>query len=157
MTWSTFATEAPELAASVEARLRAHPHHVIATLRIDGSPRASGTNVVFWAGELWIGCMPGAVKAADLRRDPRYSLHSAPLSEQLVGGDAKLAGRALRLSDPDAVSAFFDDLAGESGQRPPEGDVFRLDIEEASLVEVDGDQLVITSWRPGETARRRTR
>lgn len=157
MSWSRFAAEAPELAAAVEARLRAHPHHVIATLRADGSPRASGTNVELWEGELWIGCMAGAVKAADLRRDPRYSLHSAPLSEQLEGGDAKLAGRAALVTDAALARRFFEAVSGEEGGSPSDDDVFQLLVEEAALVEVEGDHLVVTSWRAGRPATRRVR
>ncbi len=41
--WSEVSAAAPELAAAVEARFGADKHHVVATLRTDGSPRVSGT------------------------------------------------------------------------------------------------------------------
>jgi pyridoxamine 5'-phosphate oxidase-like protein len=145
VSWSRLAAESPDLAAAIRARFEAHPHHVIATLRTDGSPRVSGTNVEFAAAdrgdELRIGCMAGAVKAQDLVRDPRYALHSAPLDEQLGGGDAKVSGVA------EVVEVSSDDGSH----------TFRLAIEEASLVEVDGDRLRITSWSPATGTRVRTR
>jgi hypothetical protein len=138
MSWSTFAAESPDLAAKVRARFEAHPHHVIATLRANGAPRASGTNVEFHeeagAVQLRIGSMAHAVKAHDLRHDPRYSLHSATLDEQLGGGDAKVSGVAA--------------IVGAPG--PDDDTTFVLEITEASLVELapGGKQLLITSWTP---------
>ena len=41
--WSDFEAAAPELAARVRARLDAHTHKTLATVRRDGSPRISGT------------------------------------------------------------------------------------------------------------------
>lgn len=156
MSWSTFEHESPGLAAAVKARFDAHPHHIIATVRTGGAPRASGTNVVFMDGQLWVGCMPGSAKGHDLRRDGRFSLHSAPLDEQMVGGDAKVGGRAVEL--PRALAdEWLDRLEEVTCGRPGEGDVFRLDLDEASLVEVDGDHLVIQSWRPGRPTARRER
>lgn len=76
--WSRFATAEPELAATVEARFGAYTHHVLATLRRDGSPRTTGLEVRFLDGELWLGMMPGSVKALDLRRDPRFALQANP-------------------------------------------------------------------------------
>ena len=42
----------------------------------DGAPRISGIEAQFLGGELWFGSMAGARKALDLRRDPRFALHS---------------------------------------------------------------------------------
>jgi hypothetical protein len=157
MIWSIFEREAPELAARVRARFEAHAHHVLATLRTSGAPRVSGSNVEFIGGELTVGSMPGAVKALDLRRDGRFALHSAPLDEKLVGGDAKLSGTAVLL-EGDALKSWGDGIEAATGNRPSgDSDAFRLEITEASLVEVDGDHLVITSWRPGGPAQSRTR
>lgn len=61
-------------------------HATLATLRRDGSPRISGTEVVFddEAGEIYLGMMPGSVKALDLRRDPRLALHSPTVDPQNI-------------------------------------------------------------------------
>ncbi|HEX6583242.1 MAG TPA: pyridoxamine 5'-phosphate oxidase family protein, partial [Thermoleophilaceae bacterium] len=74
--WSGFEAAAPELAERVRARLDAHVHKTLATVRRDGSPRISGTETQIVDGELWIGSMWQARKALDLQRDPRFALHS---------------------------------------------------------------------------------
>ena len=93
--------------------------------------------------------MPDAVKARDLQRDPRYALHTGSTDPPDWGGDAKLAGRAEELTDPDRRLAMFR----TRGADPPSEDshLFRLDILEASVVALNpaGDRLVIEVWRPG--------
>lgn len=74
-------------------------HKTIGTLRADGSPRISGIEAAFEDGELVFGSMPNARKGADLRRDPRFALHSATVdpvegSEARWPGEAKISGRA---------------------------------------------------------------
>src|SRR5919107_5856159 len=98
--WSAFEREAPELAALARRFLDLNAHKVLATLRRDGSPRVSGTELRFSDGELWIGSMPGARKARDLQRDPRYALHSGSDDPPGWDGDAKLAGVAEEITDP---------------------------------------------------------
>ncbi|MGB6049275.1 MAG: pyridoxamine 5'-phosphate oxidase family protein, partial [Rhodococcus sp. (in: high G+C Gram-positive bacteria)] len=98
-TWTEFATAAPAMSAAVAARLTAHKHHVLATLRKDGSPRVSGTEVVFTEdGLLRLDSMPNALKAVDLQRDPRFALHANPGHHTMDGGDAKLSGTAVELT-----------------------------------------------------------
>ena len=75
--YADFARQAPELAAAVRARFEAHLHHVMGTLRADGSPRLSGTEARFFEGELYLGSMPGARKAADLLRSVAHNLGRA--------------------------------------------------------------------------------
>ena len=77
----------------MEARLRAHRHRVLATLRRDGSPRVSGTEVQLHddgpaAGMLLLGSMPRSRKGADMAHDPRVALHSNPGDGSMVGADA---------------------------------------------------------------------
>jgi hypothetical protein len=135
-TWSDFEAAAPELATAVRERLEAHKHKTIATIRADGSPRISGTEAEIADGELWIGSMWQARKARDLRRDPRFALHSGSDEPDSWAGDAKLAGVAEEVTDPDAT--------GEPSHR------FRLDLREVSTVGLDEarKQLVITVWTP---------
>jgi len=83
----------------VRARLDAHVHKTIATLRADGSPRICGTGTRFVDGDLWIGAMPAARKARDLQRDPRYALHSGSDDPPGWTGDAKVAGVAVAVVD----------------------------------------------------------
>lgn len=146
MSFTRFTSEAPELAALVRSRFEAHLHHVLATLRADGSPRVSGTEARFFEGELYLGSMPGSRKAADLHRDPRLALHAATVDVELTDGDAKIAGRAV-VCDLDEASRFFESLGHPAD--PPEGEAFRVDVAEAVLTTVDGDELVIRRWSPG--------
>lgn len=125
--WQQFADEAPELAAEVRARFEAQETHVLATLRKDGSPRVSGSEVDFQHGELTFGSMLGAVKARDLQRDGRCAIHAHPAQ-----GDAKVAGVATEMK----AEGFH---------------AFRLDLREAVLTTVDQEaqELVISLLRPG--------
>lgn len=162
--YADFTREAPDLAARVRARFEAHLHHVMGTLRADGSPRLSGTEARFFEGELYLGSMPGARKLADLRRDPRVALHAATVDVKLEEGDAKVSGRAVEC-DPDEARRFFaslgrehdaadseateaaDGLEADAAELP--GTAFRLDLRDAVVTTVEGDELVVTTWRAG--------
>ena len=116
-------------------------HATMATLRSDGSPRISGTEVEWADGDVRLGSMPGALKARDLQRDPRVAVHSPtvdPPADDPSGwaGEAKLAGRALE--EPAA--------AGEPHR-------FRLDVTEVVLTRVGGGQLEVRSWHEGRGER----
>jgi len=149
-TWEQFSREAPDLAKAVRARFEATKHHVIATLRRDGSPRVSGTEVDFFGPDLIIGSMWQAVKAKDLQRNGRFALHSNPGDSSMEGGDAKISGRAIEVTDPDELRAFV------SEEHPPEPfHLFRLSPEEVVRTSISADEkyLVIESWRPGGPVR----
>jgi hypothetical protein len=75
-TWAEVARAEPEFAGRVRQLFDVRKHKTIATLRRDGSPRISGIEVSFDAGSVWVGMMPGSVKALDVARDPRVALHS---------------------------------------------------------------------------------
>src|SRR5512135_970988 len=158
--WEEVAAAEPEFADRVRRVLDAHRHKTLATLRRDGSPRISGIEAQFAAGEVWLGMMPGSVKALDLARDPRLALHSAsedPPQDDPGGwpGDAKLAGRAVEVTDPAQVEAFFRAV----GQPPQPARLFRVDLGEVVLTRVGdpADHLVVESWHEGRGLRRRER
>ena len=109
----------------------------MATLRRDGSPRISGTEIEFADGQLRIGSMPSAVKAVDLRREPRLAIHG-PTEDPPAGnagawkGEAKIAGIATEVDSGTAAHRFL------------------IDIQEAVITRLNesGDRLVIESWNP---------
>ncbi|GLY94994.1 pyridoxamine 5'-phosphate oxidase family protein [Actinoplanes sp. NBRC 103695] len=109
--WQDLERAEPEFAGRVRALFDAHRHKTLATIRRDGAPRISGIETVFEEGELAFGSMPGARKGADLRRDPRFALHSATVdpvegAEAQWPGEAKIAGRAVAVdSDEDRFRA----------------------------------------------------
>lgn len=148
--WQDFADDAPALALAVRARLEATKHHVLATLRRDGSPRVSGTEVQFHGVELMAGGMPGSVKGADLRRDGRFALHANPGDGSMAGGDAKLSGLAVEVTDPAERAAYAGAITP-----PTPFDLFSFRLGEVVLTSLhpEGDRLVIATWRPGQGVR----
>ena len=138
-TWSEFAAAAPEFATRVGGLFTAYKHHTMATLRRDGSPRISGTELEFVDGDVRLGMMVGTRRADDLRRDPRVAIHShnvePPEDDSIWAGEAKLSGRAIP-------------FAGEG----EEVDRFRIDIDEVVLTGwgTPADHLLIERWRPAD-------
>lgn len=144
--WGQFEGQAPELAERIQLRFESHLHVVMATLRQDGSPRLSGMEAPIRDGHLWLGMMPDSLKAADLVRDPRFSLYSSPDTEELPLGDARIDGQAVA-AKPEEVDVFV------AGHRMPIDDpkamvLFTACISRATLTRVKGQELVIETWTP---------
>ena len=137
--WSEFEAAAPEFAGRVRALMSSRKHLTMATLRRDGSPRISGTEVQFVDGRLEIGSMPRAVKALDLLRDPRVAIHGPtedpPAAHAAAwNGEAKIAGTAHEVD------------SGSDAHR------FQVDIREAVITHLNaaGDRLVVESWNQAQ-------
>jgi hypothetical protein len=143
--WSEVEAQAPELAGLAREFLDAHTHKTMATLRRDGSPRISGTETNHRDGEVYIGSMWQAVKALDLQRDPRFAIHSGSADPPGWSGDAKIAGRAEEITDPDTVARINEGAPGGQSH------LFRLDVTEVVVVRLGdpADHLVIDSWHEG--------
>ena len=149
--WQEIIKEAPDLAARVQARFAAGTNKTIATLRRDGSPRISASELEFTGTDVTLGMMGGSMKLLDVRRDPRIAVHSPTLEPPADDpgswdGDAKLAGTVVEMPAPQDtphVGAGF----------------FRIDVTEVVLTYVGtpADHLVIESWHEGTGYRRRTR
>jgi hypothetical protein len=144
--WSEVERAEPEFARRVRGLFDAHRHKTIATVRADGAPRISGIEASFDEGELTFGSMPRARKGADLRRDPRFALHSATVdpvegAESQWPGEAKIAGRAV------PAGAVVDG---------PDGDLFRADVAEVVHTHLDdrASLLVVEWWTPAGGLRR---
>ncbi|MGW6461252.1 pyridoxamine 5'-phosphate oxidase family protein [Streptomyces sp. NPDC055078] len=151
--WADFQAAEPAFADLARARFESHRHHVLATLRKDGSPRVTGLEVTIRAGELWLGMMHGSRKALDLRRDARCAVHANPGGEDtMADGDIKLSGRAVEVTDPDDIARFTEAV------KPPEPfHLFRVELTDVVRTYVDGDELVVQSWHPGAPAVTRRR
>lgn len=154
VSWSDLAAAHPDLAERARRIFDRHRHKTLATLRRDGSPRISGIEARFADGELWLGMMPGSRKAVDLQRDPRMSLHSA--SEEpddddptLWAPDAKVAGRAVEVTDPAAFRRLAE-LEGADVEAAEAGSyhLFRVDVTEVVTVGVGDppDHLLVDFW-----------
>ena len=146
VSWADFEKADPALAQRVLQRLESHRHAILATLQTDGSPRLSGMEVPVRSGHLWLAMMPGSRKVADLSRDPRFSIHSAPDAEHLPSGDARIDGTAVA-ADAAQTGEFV------AQHRHPIGDPSMMVLHVAMicrvvLVRVSQDRLVIESWTP---------
>ncbi|HEX3834784.1 MAG TPA: pyridoxamine 5'-phosphate oxidase family protein [Solirubrobacteraceae bacterium] len=144
--WRDVEQAEPEFAQRVRALFDAYRHKTIATLRADGSPRISGIEAVFEHGELAFGSMPNARKGADLRRDPRFALHSATVdpvegSESQWPGEAKISGRA---------------IAAIPMTEGPDSDRYTADIAEVvhTHLNEEATMLVVEWWSPARGLRR---
>lgn len=133
--WAEFEAAEPDFASRVRELLTRRKHLTMATLRRDGSPRISGTEIQFGEGELTIGSMPGAVKAQDLRHDPRVAIHGPtedPPADHpaMWTGEAKIAGRAVEVETEGPAHHFL------------------IDVQEAVITHLNeaGDRLVVESW-----------
>jgi hypothetical protein len=145
--WRDVEQAEPEFAHRVRTLFDAHRHKTIATLRADGSPRISGIEAAFGDGELAFGSMPNARKGTDLRRDPRFALHSATVdpiegSEKQWPGEAKISGRAIPVGPATAGGAH--------------GDLFHADIAEVVHTHLDekATMLIVEWWTPTQGLRR---
>jgi hypothetical protein len=154
--WEEMVRSAPEFAEAARALFDAHRHKTLATLRINGAPRISGIEATFKDGDLWLGMMPGSLKARDLKRDGRLALHSAsidPDDDDPSGwpGDAKISGRAEEVTDETILKSF--------GAMPDGSHLFRVEIQEVVITRVGepADHLVIQLWREGRELQRMTR
>lgn len=131
--WAEFEAAKPDFARRARKLLTTRKHLTMATLRRDGSPRISGTEVQFEDGELRIGSMAGALKAKDLLRDGRVAIHG-PTHEPTPGGrwrgEAKIAGRAVSVPTTDG------------------GHRFSIDVDEVVITHLNParDRLVIEAW-----------
>ncbi|MFD9394614.1 pyridoxamine 5'-phosphate oxidase family protein [Streptomyces sp. NPDC060000] len=148
--WAAIAAAEPELAKTAEERFGAFTHHVLATLRKDGSPRTCGIEVRFLAGELWLGMMPDSLKVLDLRRDPRFCLQANPgEGTGTGGGDVRIAGRAVEVTDGEAMAAYVKEV-----EPPQPFHLFRTELTEVVRTYVEDDTwLVAQVWKPGEPVR----
>ncbi|MET7286087.1 pyridoxamine 5'-phosphate oxidase family protein [Streptomyces sp. NPDC005573] len=150
MNWAAFTLAEPDLARTAEERFGAYRHHVLATLRADGSPRTSGLEVRFTGGELWLGMMPDSLKGRDLLRDPRFTLQANPgEGTAMGGGDVRISGRAHGVTDGAVRAGYAEEV------EPPEPfHLFRTELTEVVRTCVEDDKyLVVQVWRPGEPVR----
>jgi Pyridoxamine 5'-phosphate oxidase len=92
--WQDVELGAPEIARLGRTRLDSAHVALLGTLRRDGSPRISPIEPHFAHGQLLIGAMAWSAKTGDLRRDPRYVLHSVVTDPDSQEGELKLYGSA---------------------------------------------------------------
>ena len=145
--WRDVELGAPELARLGIARLTSARVALLGTLRRDGSPRISPIEPYLADGQLLIGAMAWTGKAIDLRRDPRYVLHSAVTGPDSGEGELKLYGPTAE-AGPDlraaAVGAWWLPWS------PDKAAVFTLHISQAVFIDWDISHGLMTvhRWSP---------
>jgi len=154
--WRELETRASTIARLGQARLTAARIAMLGTLRQDGSPRISPVEPYIIDGHLLLGVMSWSGKAADLRRDPRYVLHSTVTGPDSGEGELKLHG-LVAVAGPSRRRN-----AGEgwwSAQPPDKAVVFVLGIAQALFVEWDIEhaQMTVHRWSRRDGYRQATR
>ncbi|MFN2587047.1 MAG: pyridoxamine 5'-phosphate oxidase family protein [Actinomycetota bacterium] len=146
MNWHAVESSVTALAAKVRARFEAHGLALVATLKADGAPRISGIKTLFGEGELWLGMMPGSLKARDLLRDPRLALHSATTDKDVAAGDAKLSGLAVLVEDEETFARYRRASGPGDGHAFGGFHLFRVEVKEMSYLVPAADHLDIEWW-----------
>ena len=143
LSWRDLELAAPEIARLGIARLNSRIA-LLGTLRRDGSPRISPIEPYLVEGQLLIGAMAWSAKARDLRRDPRYVLHSVVTGPDSGEGELKLHGPAAEAAQ---------DLRGAAAHAwwlacpPDKAAIFTLPIGQAVFVEWDIQHGLMTVHR----------
>lgn len=154
--WHDLELGAPEIARYGMDRLTAAHLALLGTVRRDGSPRISPIEPYFATGELLVGAMAWSRKAADLRRDPRFVLHSVVTGPDSGEGELKLYGSAVE-ARPELRRAAVD--AWWSARAPDQAVVFALHVGQAAFIQWDVEHGVMTihRWSPDAGYRRASR
>jgi hypothetical protein len=138
VTWAALAVDRPQLMARArELFLIEQPDApgpaglgYLATIRPDGGPRVHPISPAVIDGRLHAFIIRTSPKAADLRLDPRFALHSWPKPFTDDGFDDEecyLAGTANLVEDEDLRRR----VGVAVGDDPNGGDVYELDIDRA--------------------------
>lgn len=145
MSWKELENEAPELANFGIARFDIGVAY-LATLRQDGSPRVHPVTPIIGQGHLFLFMEPTSPKGHDLRRDGRYTLHSAVSDPNGTSGEFIITGSATFIIDSGMQS-----LAAQLASYTPANRyiLFELSIKSAvSTIYKDGKP-IRQQWRLG--------
>src|SRR5437016_9900077 len=118
MNWEQFAQAASELAGRGRNLFERTGFLFVGTVRGDGSPRVSGCEFFFFEGQLYLGMMWQSRKALDLLRDPRCYIQSAVTDKNVTGGEFKLSGRVVEVTESDIIERYGRALKEATGWRP---------------------------------------
>jgi hypothetical protein len=152
---------APSIAAFVADRLGKTGLCFLGTTRADGWPRVSPLEVFVQDGRIYMGSMPNAVKARDLRRDGRCCIITPLADKDDMAGEGKLFCQAREITERDeweAVRATVKARSGFDMGEPGDSHLFTFDIEGAAWQRVEGGTTFrTTSWSPQHGIRERGR
>ena len=154
--WRDLEIGAPEIARLGAARLDSARVAMIGTVRPDGSQGISPIERHIADGHLLAGAMTWSAKASDLRRDPRYTLHSSVTGPDSDEGELKLRRLAVR-ADADLRIQATD--SWWSAQPSDKAIVFLLRIGQALFVgwDIPRGEMTVHRWSPSGGYRRTAR
>lgn len=161
MRWADFRSEQPDLAELGTRKLAGPGVVLVGSVRLDGSPRLSPVEPLFWDGDLWLGMGWGSQKARDLLRDNRVLVHSIVASRDGTDGEYKVRGRAVHEPDPQVQADYAREVSQRLGWTPEVGKfhLFRIEVNDVTFIHWDdatNDQYV-SRWPAGtEFVRRGT-
>lgn len=151
MKWARFKKASPMLVRRAQKLFKGTELVLLGTIRKDGSPRISPVEPTFCDGELYLGMMWRSLKALDLLRDPRCTVHSAVRDRMGSEGEFKLHGRARNIRDRKRRQRYCQALYKRIGWAPkePHGHLFAIDVRSAGLFITKGNQRIVKRWRRG--------
>jgi hypothetical protein len=135
MNWADFEASAGDLAALGLEGFREQNLCLVGTLRADGWPRISATEVYFVDGELMLGMMRDSRKSHDLERDARITVMTPQCDREAKRGDFKIYGSAREVVDADQRERYGQTIFAAIGWRPEEPyPLFAVDVESAAYI-----------------------
>ena len=160
ITYADFAAAAPSIATPIRDRLEHAGLTMLATIRLDGSPRISPVEVTFLDDRLYFGSMPGARKAADLDRDPRCALITPLADKRDMGGEGKLFAEAHLVTDLAEAERVIRANA-DGNEIDPDAllgsPVYEVLVGAAAWQHVEQEAWTTASWKHGQAIRHRRR
>ncbi len=152
MHWREFKSEAPEIASHAEKLFDEAQIVLLGTIRKDGSPRISPVEFIFLDGKLYLGMMWESMKALDLLRDPRCTIHSAVTNRHATGGEFKLHGRAIDVQDAEERSRYCKAVLEKLGWDPGnmKFHLFSVEATSAGLFTTANNARRVRRWRASE-------
>lgn len=153
MNWNAFRRAAPGLAEKAEELFDRTGVILLGTIRKDGSPRISPVEPLIVDGDLYLGMMWQSLKALDLLRDPRCTIHTTISDRMAPEGELKIHGRAQNVSDPGKRRRYCEELEKKIGWAPtePKWHLFALaDIQSVGFFRNEETERTVTRFRAGE-------
>ena len=149
MNWAGFRKAAPEQTRAAEKMFERAGVVLVGTVRKDGSPRISPVEPMLVGGDLYLGMMWRSLKARDLLRDPRCTVHSAIADRMAKHGEFKLHGRARNVRDRKERQRYCQALRKKIGWAPEEPNfhLFAVEVESAVLFRAKGQAREVLLWR----------
>jgi hypothetical protein len=149
--WEEFKNSAPEMADIGRERFESTGIVIVGTLRANGYPRISPVEPLFVDGHLYLGMMWNSVKAQDLLRDPRCTIHNSVANRDGSDGEFKIYGRAIPILDLEQRERYRTAVYVKTQWRPtePEFHLFSVDIESVGIVAFSEEDMITRVWTPG--------